>query len=164
MVAAPASGGSKPLDVDDLDFLKAKEQGKAWTGLMGIPSQGQRESSVLDSVCQTLAERNPDITVSHLFPGLIATNAPANRGFAWPFVQAYKVAGWIGIASSPMPGGYAEVPFYLLAGKGSAGYLRRGEANLLGATLARWDLSSNVRDPSVRAKVWDKMASYFRVS
>lgn len=50
LIAAPASGGSKPLDTDDLDFTKAREQGRFKDGYLSIVKQGMRDSSQLDAV------------------------------------------------------------------------------------------------------------------
>ena len=65
------------------------------------------------------------------------------------------------IASPPGPGGYAEVPFYLQNHPEGKKYIRLGEANLFNEKLKRSELSPNVRDPSVRQQIWDKLASYF---
>lgn len=161
-IASPASGGSKPLDIDDLDFTKAAAAGKFTEGLLGILPQGQRDSSVLDATSQIFAEKYPHLTFTHLFPGIVGTDAAKNQGFAWPLVQGFKLLKLVGIAASPAPGGYPEVPFYLHANHdGGQAYLRKGSANLLGPGLKRYELSANVREPDVRTKVWDKMTSYF---
>lgn len=51
LIVAPGSGG-KTLDVDDLDFSKAKEDGSWKPGLFGLVKLGQRDSAVMDSVTQ----------------------------------------------------------------------------------------------------------------
>jgi hypothetical protein len=51
-VSAPAQGGKKPLDVDDLDLTKANARGDLFGGWLSIPTQGMIGSSVLDSVTQ----------------------------------------------------------------------------------------------------------------
>ncbi|CAO1625317.1 unnamed protein product [Parajaminaea phylloscopi] len=162
-VAAPATGSKKPLDVSDLDLTQAKSRGQFTEGLLGILPQGQRDSSVLDATSQVMAERNPHLAFTHLFPGIVGTDAAKNQGFAWPLVQGSRLLKFLGISSSPSPGGYPEVPFYLHANaNGGQQYLRRGEANLLGPGLKRYEISPNVRDGGVRQQVWDKMTSYFR--
>lgn len=160
-VAAPGTGGSKPLDVNDLDFQQAKKRGDFKEGWFGIPKIGMKDSSVMDACTQVLAERNPNLVVSHLFPGIVATDAAANQGFSWPFVQASKIAKMVGISSSPSPGGYPEVPFFLHANPEGASYLRKGEANLFSPGLSRYSISSNVSDPKVREQVYKNMAAYF---
>ncbi len=38
--------------------------------------KGTQASSVLDAACQHLAEQHPNLTISHAFPGFVATDAP----------------------------------------------------------------------------------------
>jgi hypothetical protein len=52
LVAAPGSGGNKAVDVEDLDFAKARQTGEWKSGVFGLLAQGARQSSVLDSVSQ----------------------------------------------------------------------------------------------------------------
>lgn len=163
MVASPAQGGSSPLDVDDLDFTKAHKAGKFSEGYLSIPKQGARDSSVLDSVAQTLAERNPQLSILHLFPGVVGTDAVSNAGFPSLFVWGSKLAAATGLISSPKPGGYPEVPFYLLTHpEAQKGLIRLGEANLHGPSLKRYTMTSNVTDKAVRASIWEKLSGYFK--
>ncbi|KAN0063184.1 hypothetical protein ACQY0O_004348 [Thecaphora frezii] len=161
IVAAPAQGGDKKLDLDDLDFVKAKEEGRFWGGPLGMLKKGMRDSAVLDSVAQTLAERNPQLTVSHCFPGFIATDAPANQGFFAPLVWASKLVAPI-LANKPGPGGYAELPFYLLANSQAQSNLESGQANLFGPKLEKYTLAPSTQDSQYRQGIWDKLSSYFK--
>ncbi|SNX85589.1 uncharacterized protein MEPE_04298 [Melanopsichium pennsylvanicum] len=160
MVAAPGQGGSKPIDVDDLDFTQSKASAKWWSGPIGLMAKGAQASSILDSVCQTLAEQNPNLTVSHCFPGFVNTKALSNQGHNSLLVLA---ASWFGpiVASKPGPGGYAELPFYLLANQQGQRYLETERANLFNSNLKKLELSKNVSDKQVRQKIWQKLSSYF---
>ncbi|EPQ28908.1 uncharacterized protein PFL1_03709 [Pseudozyma flocculosa PF-1] len=160
MVASPAQGGSKKWDLDDIDFVKAKESGSYWGGPFGILKKGMRDSAILDSVAQTLAERNPNMTISHCFPGFIATDASANQGFPTPLVWASKLVAPL-LAHKPGPGGYAELPFYLLANPDGQRYLETGQANLIGPKLKKYSITSSVQDGAERQRIWEKMSSYF---
>lgn len=160
MVAAPGQGSSTPIDVDDLDFVKVKNAGKWWGGPWGLMKKGAQSASVLDAACQHLAEQNPNLTVTHAFPGIVNTDALSNQGHNSLLVLAGKLAGPI-LASKPGPGGYAELPFYLLANKEGQRYLETGRANLISSGLNKLELSKNVRDKSVRDKIWVKLTSYF---
>ncbi len=52
-VCAPGGGSKAPLDVEDLDLLKAKESGAMWDGFVfGLLRKGQRDSSVVDAFTQ----------------------------------------------------------------------------------------------------------------
>lgn len=51
-IAAPGNGGSKPFDTEDPDFSKAQAAGKVSEGWALLFKQLQRDSTVLDSVCQ----------------------------------------------------------------------------------------------------------------
>ncbi|PWZ01333.1 NAD(P)-binding protein [Testicularia cyperi] len=160
MVAAPGGGGSSAIDPDDLDFVKLKQQGKWWGGPIGLMKKGAMQSSVLDSAAQTLAEQNPNLTVVHAFPGFILTDALANQGHSNLIVLAGKVFGPL-LANKPGPGGYAELPFHVLANPTGQRYLETGTANLLGPFLGKKSLSPNVQDKGVREKIWNKLGSYF---
>lgn len=53
IVCAPGGGSRQPLDVNDLDLLKAKKAGKIWDGyVLGMIRRGQRDSSVVDAFSQ----------------------------------------------------------------------------------------------------------------
>lgn len=160
MVAAPAQGSKSPIDVDDLDFVKAKAAGKWWGGPIGLMKKGAQASSILDAACTHLAEQYPALTFTHAFPGFVNTDALANQGHSSLLVLPARIFGRF-VASKPGPGGYAELPFYVLANPEGNRYLETGKANLLGASLNKLQLSPNVRDKQVREKIWDKLASYF---
>lgn len=160
MVAAPGQGSSSPIDVNDLDFTKARASGSWWGGPLGLMKKGAQSASILDAACQHLAEQNPNLTVTHAFPGFVNTDALSNQGHNPLLVLAGKLAGPI-VASKPGPGGYAELPFYLLANAEGQRYLETGNANLLTPGLKKLDLSNNVRDKAVREQIWHKLASYF---
>jgi len=157
MVAAPGTGGKSPLETDDLDFARARETGAWKSGLFGLLKQGARDGAVLDSVAQTLAERNPTLAIVHVFPGPVYTKAPANRGFPWPLPLLAETFGWI-VMSKPGPGGFAEVPTHLIGHPDGQRYLRLGEANLFSPKLKRLDISPCVADERVRLNVWDRLA------
>lgn len=160
MVAAPGQGGKSAIDVDDLDFVKAKAAGKWWSGPIGLIKKGSMASSVLDAANQHLAEQHPNLTFTHAFPGFVATNALGNQGHSSLLVLAGKVAGPI-IGSKPGPGGYAELPFYLLANPEGQRYLETGQANLVDNKLNKLPLSKNVQSKDVREQIWTKLTSYF---
>ncbi|PWN53818.1 NAD(P)-binding protein [Violaceomyces palustris] len=160
MVAAPGQGGKGPIDLDDLDFLNAQRKGKWWGGVFGILKAGARDSFVLDTAAQCLAEKHPNISVSHLFPGFVATDAPKNQGFAWPIVQLGKIFGPI-FGTRPGPGGYAEIPFYLLTHPEGQSYLETGSANLLGPNLKKNQISPCVSDKQVRESLYSRVISWF---
>lgn len=114
---------------------------------------------------QTLAERNPNLVVSHLFPGINGTDAVANQGFPSILAWGNKLATSLGLLYKPEPGSYPEVPFYLHANPEASSRVRKGEANLFGPTLKRYEpMSSNVQDPAVRTKVWKKLESYLEAA
>lgn len=161
LIASPGNGGSKPIDVNDLDLTRAEKQGNYTQGIRGILPMGQRHASILDAISQELAERNPTLTISHLFPGIVATDAAASAGFPTPFIWGSKFAAWLGLISTPTLGSYPEVPFYLLSHPEGSGYLRLREANLLGPYLGRKELSPNVRERDVRRAIWDKLEAMF---
>lgn len=157
MIAAPGMGAKTPLDVDDLDLSKAREAGKLWLPL-GLLRMGQRDSSLLDAVSQKWAEENPNMVFSHLFPGMVATDAAKNAGFPFPLPQIFKIVQKLPyITSSPLPGGYAEVPFYLYANPEGMRFQRTGEANLYPPALKRLSLSANVTTKEARQTIYDKL-------
>ncbi|KAJ9480170.1 Short-chain dehydrogenase/reductase [Pseudozyma hubeiensis] len=160
MVAAPAQGGSSPVDVDDLDFTKTHAAGKWWSGPLGMYRKGARSSSILDAASQHLAEIHPNLTFTHVFPGIINTNAMENQGYNRLIVAAAKIFGPL-VGSKPGPGGYAELPFYLLANDEGRRYLEVGKANLMDQNLKKLQISPNVKDKGVRSSIWDKLSAYF---
>lgn len=160
MVAFPSGGGKKAINVDDIDNVKTKEAGKWWGGLIGMMRKGTQESAILDSACQSLAERNPNLTVCHAFPGFVLTDALSNQGHNSLFVMGGKLFGPL-LAYKPGPGGYAEVPFHVLTHPEGQRYLETGSANYLGAFLSKYQISPCVKDKSVREQIWDKLGSYF---
>ncbi|TKY87833.1 hypothetical protein EX895_003414 [Sporisorium graminicola] len=160
MVAAPGQGGKSPIDVDDLDFVKAKQSGSWWGGPLGLVKKGYRVSSVLDAASTYLAESHPNLTFTHAFPGFVNTEALSNQGHSSLLVLAGKIFGPL-IASKAGPGGYAELPFYLLANAEGQRYLETGKANLFDPKLNKLPLSPNVESKDVREKIWEKLASYF---
>ncbi|SJX62442.1 uncharacterized protein SRS1_13291 [Sporisorium reilianum f. sp. reilianum] len=160
MVAAPGQGGKTPIDVDDLDFVKAKQAGKWWGGPLGLIKKGSRAASVLDAASTHLAESHPNLTFTHAFPGFVNTDTLSNQGHSSLLVLAGKIFGPV-IGSKPGPGGYAELPFYVLANSEGQRYLETGRANLLDPNLKKLPLSPNVESKQVRLRIWDKLASYF---
>ncbi|KIS69531.1 uncharacterized protein UMAG_02070 [Mycosarcoma maydis] len=160
MVAAPGQGGKSSIDTDDLDFSQSHAAGQWWSGPIGLLNKGKRASSLLDAACQHLAESHPNLTFTHVFPGLINTNALANQGHSSLLVLAAKIFGPL-IGSKPGPGGYAELPFYLLANQEGQRYLEVGKANLIDQNLKKRKISENVQSKEVRQKIWDKLAAYF---
>lgn len=150
-------GSKTALDVDDLDLSKAREAGKLWAPL-GLLKTGQRDSSILDAVTQRWAEEHPNMVFSHLFPGIVATDGAKNAGFPWPIPQLFSVVQKLPlITSSPLPGGYAEVPFYLYANSEGQRYQRTGEANLYSPSLKRLTLSANASTKEARQTIFDKL-------
>lgn len=160
MVAAPGQGGKTPIDVDDLDFVKSKSAGTWWSGPIGLMKKGSQASSLLDAASTHLAEQHPNLTFTHCFPGFVNTNALGNQGHSSLLVLAAKIFGPL-VGSKPGPGGYAELPFFVLANPEGQRYLETGKANLLGPSLNKLDISPNVADRQVRQKIWDRLASYF---
>ena len=161
MVAAPAQGGKKLVDLDDIDFQKTFNAGKWWGGPFGMLKKGTRDSQILDAAAQTLAERHPNLTISHLFPGFILTDALSNTGQPGPLVWASKIFGPL-VANKPGPGGYAEVPFHLLTHPDGQRYLETGKANLLGPWLKKYTISPAAATAENRQKIWSKLESYFK--
>jgi hypothetical protein len=94
--------------------------------------------------------------ISHLFPGIVGTNAAGNVGFPFPFPQISYLASFV----VPSPEQYAAVPFYLHANPEGTRYLRSGEANLFGPSLKRYELSKNVNTKEARQAVVGKLRSY----
>lgn len=160
LVAAPGQGSSSPLNIDDLDFTKSASSGSWWGGPLGLYRKGCQQSSILDSATQTLAESHPHLTFTHAFPGFVYTNSLANQGHSSLLTLPAKLFGPL-IGAKAGPGGYAELPFYVLANEEGRRYLETGRANLLDHGLKKLDLSKNVRDKAVRERVWQKVASYF---
>ncbi|GAC93132.1 short-chain dehydrogenase/reductase [Pseudozyma hubeiensis SY62] len=160
MVAAPAQGGSSRIDVDDLDFTKTHSTGKWWSGPLGMYKKGARSSSILDAASQHLAEHHPNLTFTHVFPGIINTNAMENQGYNRLVVAAAKIFGPL-VGSKPGPGGYAELPFYLLANDEGRRYLEVGKANLIDQNLKKLQISPNVKEKDVRSSIWEKLSAYF---
>lgn len=113
------------------------------------------------SISQTLSERHPNLLFSHLFPGYVYTDSPANVGFPFPIPQLASIFGPY-IGSKAGVGGYAEVPFYLTSHPDGNRYLRAGEANLLNDKLKRVDLSPSVDDRLTREKVWEALESWLK--
>lgn len=160
MVAAPGQGSKSPIDTGDLDFAKAKAAGTWWSGPLGLMKKGAQAASILDSACTTLAETHPNLTFTHCFPGFVNTNALANQGHNKLLVLAGTIFGPI-VGSKPGPGGYAELPFFVLANPEGQRYLETGKANLLSPGLKKLSLSPNVTDKQVRSDIWAKLSSYF---
>ncbi|ETS59663.1 hypothetical protein PaG_06592 [Moesziomyces aphidis] len=160
MVAAPGQGSKSPMDLDDLDFVKAKAAGKWWGGPFGLLKKGTQASSLLDAACARLAEQHPNLTITHAFPGFVNTQALANQGHNSLLVLAARVFGPI-VGAKPGPGGYAELPFYLLANPEGQRYLETGKPNLVNDSLNKLNMSNNVADKPTRDAVWSKLAAYF---
>jgi NAD(P)-dependent dehydrogenase (short-subunit alcohol dehydrogenase family) len=151
-IAVPGQGGKSPLDLNDIELRSKRSR----FGL-NIPRSGARDSAVLDAVTQTLAERYPSVHFTHVFPGIVATNAAANQGFPFPIPQLYKALSLI----VPSPAQFAELPFYLHTHpEARAQYLQAGQANLFMPWLSRTALSTNVQDKSHRDAIIAKLDSY----
>lgn len=172
-IAVPGQGGKKPIELDDIE-LKSKRS--KWG--LNIPRSGARDSAVLDAVTlvssdsgkekdyvslttdqlslQSFAQQYPNLTFSHIFPGLIGTNAAANQGFPFPIPQAYKLAGFF----LPSTEQFAELPFYLHASAEGKRYLRSGEANLFWPWLSRMSISPNVEDQAHRSAIIARLDKY----
>ncbi|CAO1635098.1 unnamed protein product [Sympodiomycopsis kandeliae] len=161
-VASPGNGGSSPIDTDDLDFTKAEAKGTFSQGLTSILKIGQRHASVLDAVTEELAQRNPQLAITHLFPGIVATNAGKSAGFPTIMVWASSLAGKLNLISKPTIGSFPEVPFYLHSHPQGKEYLRLGQGNLFGPYLGRKELSQNVKDQSVRRQIWDSLVQLYK--
>ncbi len=65
------------------------------------------------------------------------------------------------VGAKPGPGGYAELPFYLLANPEGQRYLETGKPNLVNDSLNKLNMSNNVADKPTRDAVWSKLAAYF---
>ncbi|PWN36156.1 NAD(P)-binding protein [Meira miltonrushii] len=150
-IAVPGQGGKKPIELDDIE-LKSKRS--KWG--LNIPRSGARDSAVLDAVTLSFAQQYPNLTFSHIFPGLIGTNAAANQGFPFPIPQAYKAAGLF----LPSAEQFAELPFYLHANPEGKRYLRSGEANLFWPWLSRMSISPNVEDQAHRSAIIARLDKY----
>jgi hypothetical protein len=107
-------------------------------------------------LAQHWAEKYPNLIISHLFPGVVGTNSAANSGFPFPIPQVAALASY-GLPSAEQ---YSAVPFYLHTHPEGSRYLRGGEANLLGPTLKRYDMSKNVATKEARQGVVDKLKTY----
>lgn len=105
---------------------------------------------------KTLAEQHPNVTIAHLFPGVVGTSATANQGFPFPFPQISGLASYF----LPSPEQFGQVPFFLLANPEGQRYLRSGEANLFNQSLKRLDLSPNVASKDSREAIISKLESY----
>lgn len=51
-VLAPGQGSKSPLDPEDLDFRKAADAGRVYRGILGTPTRGARDSSIVDAFTQ----------------------------------------------------------------------------------------------------------------
>lgn len=60
----------------------------------------------------------------------------------------------------PSPEQYGALPTYLHVTEEGRRYLRGGEANLLGVTLKRYEVSKNVATKEAREAVVAKLKSY----
>ncbi|OLL21932.1 Dehydrogenase/reductase SDR family member on chromosome X [Neolecta irregularis DAH-3] len=140
-VAAPASKGGK-VDLEDPDLSKTLKN--YWVKFL---AQALRDSAFLDSMAMELAERNPNLRVLHLFPGIVGTNVLSNNGFNWIFGFASRLLTRAGIAQKPDD--YAEVAVYLAIKDHSTGVHFYGP-NLKSLTPGEW-----VMNDGNRKKLWD---------
>ncbi|KAF8529718.1 hypothetical protein BU17DRAFT_73046 [Hysterangium stoloniferum] len=97
----------QPTDYDDLELLKAKAEGR-----YGMNAMYSRDSNIIDIVTQILADRNPKVIFTHVFPGYVNTNIVNNSAHVWYISLFMRCFLAIMGASAES---YAEVPFYLLA-------------------------------------------------
>jgi hypothetical protein len=154
------------VDYDDLGMLKAKD-GKygiiagagrdgcvvdAFTEVRSSGVIGYARPLILGSVLQGLAERNPNVSFTHVFPGVIKSNAISKSGFPWYIaVPASLVAALAGSS----PASYAEVPFYLIAnpeGRALAAKERFWDEN-----VSRLEPHPSAKDEGLRRKIWDHL-------
>ena len=61
---------------------------------------------------QDLAERNPNVNFTHVFPGVVKTDTMRNSDFPW-YMSAIAAVSMALMGLSPES--YAEIPFFLVA-------------------------------------------------
>ncbi|KAF8531521.1 hypothetical protein JB92DRAFT_2825054 [Gautieria morchelliformis] len=66
------------IQYDDLELLKAKERGKH-----SRHAVLSRDSNVVDIFTEEIAERNPNINMTHVFPGIVKTDVLKNSPPPW---------------------------------------------------------------------------------
>jgi len=102
IICAPFS--NKSLDLDDIDLQKAAAAGKYGRGLRDIGYVADMGSVSIDAITLELAQKYPQISSSHIFPGIV-TGGDSFRAFPWPipFIARnfFPMLGWLRILDTP---------------------------------------------------------------
>jgi hypothetical protein len=149
---------------DDLELLNARKRGKhslvavfsrdsnvvdAFTEVRPIFLQRLESLKVSYPVWKEIAQRNTNITVTHVFPGIVKTNVLKNTPPPW-YHSGYMRIG-MALMGCP-PESYAEVPFYLLANP--EGCRASAKVRFWDQKIRQVKVDPSVQDKANRAKVW----------
>ncbi|KAK4054566.1 hypothetical protein OIV83_001060 [Microbotryomycetes sp. JL201] len=152
-VMAPGGAKAAPPDLDDLELKSEKERNK-WL-VSRMIATGTRDGAVIDGVSAHFATAYPHLRAAHVFPGLVITNAAANRGFPRPLVWLQSLfAPVLSRTIGSTPEGYAEIPFYVAANPEARGKgLEFSKAPLKPIGAPAWTREN----PELRQKLWNQM-------
>jgi hypothetical protein len=101
---------------------------------------------------QALAQRNPNVHFTHVYPGGVKTNFVANWGVPWYISIPASLA--ISLTGSS-PESYAEVPFHMVANpEGRA--LTAGE-RFWDESVSKLEPHPSAKDEGLRRKIWDHL-------
>lgn len=146
-VCAPGGGSSMPLD--DMEYLKPENKTK-----YGFIAAGGRDSLFVDSVLMQIALmlRSNNITVNHLFPGGVSTNASQTADLPFPVPLLGKIFGPYVLTS---PTDYAVTPIYEALHPSGSSYGNFHPKNQYGSEV---NMKSWVLDVKNREAVMDYAA------
>ncbi|KAK4701166.1 hypothetical protein P7C70_g5068, partial [Phenoliferia sp. Uapishka_3] len=151
-VCAPNGSSGKAPDTEDLELIKAQEEGK-----FGFMKCGDRDGNVMDAITGEFNElyNSKGLTAYHVFPGIVATNAVSNAGMPYPIVLLSNL--FMPIISRTIgnsPKSYADIPVYLAANPKSKPLDLQFSNERLKPLPAKWLTA----EPLKRKLVWEKLA------
>ncbi|KAF8581711.1 NAD(P)-binding protein [Ramaria rubella] len=131
-------------DYDDFELQSARTR-----GMYGIRAMYARDSNVVDAFTAELAARNPRVSFTHIFPGLVNTNIVDNSRNPFFFGVVMKLV--LALFGST-PASYAEVPFYLLANP--EGCKSAAEHRYWDSNASRLEPHPSSQEEVNKGKVW----------
>ncbi|GJJ09662.1 hypothetical protein Clacol_003886 [Clathrus columnatus] len=150
-VMAIMAPGYTISDFDDLELVKARENGK-----FGILLAGKRDSTVIDAVTEEFSSRIKNIRFMHLFPGAVRTSFARNSELPWILtVLSTLVLPFIGRSKEE----YAEIPFYLLAVPEGRELTATYDTHLWNENVEPIKPHLNTLKPENREKIWNHLIS-----